>query len=106
MLALGGLLASLLGLPLALVVFNGLVNLAYGGFSFSLARQSSPPRRWVRALVAANLSWAGVCVLMALHFARPGSWLGASCILAEGVFVGVLATVEARTLKQVGLAHE
>jgi hypothetical protein len=101
MLALAGLLAPLFGLPRAVVVFIGLVNLAYGAFSFSLARQPSPARGRVRALVAANLLWVGVCVLTALNFAGPGSWPGASYMLAEGVFVGVLATVEARTLKAV-----
>ena len=101
MLALAGLLASLFGLPRAVVVFIGLVNLAYGAFSYSLARQPSPARGRVRALVVANLVWVGVCVLTALFFAGPGSWPGASYMLAEGVFVGVLATVEARTLKAV-----
>lgn len=101
MLALAGLLAPLFGLPRAVVVFIGLVNLAYGAFSFSLARQPSPARGRVRALVAANLLWVGVCVLTALNFAGPGSWPGASYMLAEGVFVGFLATVEARTLKAV-----
>jgi hypothetical protein len=101
MLALAGLLAPLFGLPRAVVVFIGLVNLAYGAFSFSLARQPSPARGRVRALVAANLLWVGVCVLTALFFAGAGSWLGASYLLAEGFFVGALATVEARTLKAV-----
>jgi hypothetical protein len=101
MLALAGLLASLFGLPRSAVVFIGLVNLAYGAFSFSLARQPSPARGLVRALVAANLLWVGVCVLTALFFAGPGRWLGASYLLAEGFFVGALATVEARTLKAV-----
>jgi len=101
MLALAGLLASLFGLPRVVVVFIGLVNLAYGAFSFSLARQLSPARGRVRTLVTANLLWVGVCVLMAIYFAGPGSWLGASYMLAEGFFVGLLATVEARTLKAV-----
>jgi hypothetical protein len=101
MLALAGLLAPLFGLPRAVVVFVGLVNVAYGAFSFSLARQPSPARARVRALVTANLLWVGVCVVMALYFASPGSWLGASYMLAEGFFVGTLATVEARTLKAV-----
>lgn len=35
-LALAGLLATLFGLPRVVVVFIGLVNLAYGAFSFSL----------------------------------------------------------------------
>jgi hypothetical protein len=100
-LALAGLLAPLFGLPRAVVVFTGLVNLAYGAFSFSLARQPAAARGWVRALVAANLLWVGVCVVMAIYFAGPGSWLGASYMLAEGFFVGLLATVEALTLKAV-----
>ena len=100
-LALAGLLAPLFGLPPVVVVFIGLVNLAYGAFSFSLARQPSPARGRVMALVTANLLWAGVCVVMAIYFAGPGSWLGASYLLAEGFFVGILAIVEARTLKAV-----
>ena len=100
-LALAGLLAPLFGLQRVVVVFIGLVNLAYGAFSFSLARQPSPARGRVRALVTANLFWVGVCVAMALYFAGPGSWLGASYMLAEGFFVGLLATVEARTIKAV-----
>ncbi|HEY9435468.1 MAG TPA: hypothetical protein VI260_28765 [Blastocatellia bacterium] len=100
-LALAGLLATLFGLPRVVVVFIGLVNLAYGAFSFSLARQPSPARGRVRALVTANLLWVGVCVVMAIYFAGPGSWLGASYMLAEGFFVGLLATVEALTLKAV-----
>ena len=100
-LALAGLLATLFGLQRLVVVFIGLVNLAYGAFSFSLARQPSPARGRVRALVTANLLWVGVCVVMAIYFAGPGSWLGASYMLAEGFFVGLLATVEALTLKAV-----
>jgi hypothetical protein len=99
MLALAGLLARLLGLPRAMIVFIGLVNLAYGAFSFSLARQPTPPRGRVKALVVANLSWVGACVAMALYFAGPGSWPGAIYMLAEGAFVGLLATLEARRLK-------
>jgi hypothetical protein len=98
-LALAWLLAPLFGLSRVVVVFIGLVNLAYGAFSFSLARQPSPARGRVRALVTANLLWVGVCVVMAIYFAGPGSWLGASYMLAEGFFVGLLATVEALTLK-------
>lgn len=99
LLVLSSLIAPLLGLPRAVVVFNGLVNLAYGAFSFSLARQTSPPRGRVRAVVAANFAWVAVCLVMALSFARPGSWLGAGYLLTEGFLVGLLAAVEARTLK-------
>ena len=101
MLAFAGLLAPLFGLPPVVVVFIGLVNLAYGAFSFSLAWRPSPARGRVRTLVTANLLWVGVCVVMAIYFAGPGSWLGAGYMLAEGFFVGLLATVEALTLKAV-----
>jgi hypothetical protein len=102
-LALAGLLAPLFGLPRAVIIFMGLVNLAYGAFSLSLALAPSPALGRVRALIVANLMWTGVCLLMALRFARPGSWLGAVSILNEGIFVGVLAVIEARTLKRARL---
>ncbi len=96
MLALSGLLAPLFGVPRALLVTTALVNLAYGAFSFSLARQTEAPRRLVRALIVANFAWTGVCVVLAAFLAGPGSWLGAGFVLAEGLLVGALAAVEAR----------
>jgi hypothetical protein len=50
----------------------------------------------VRVLVVANFVWSGVCVVLAALFAGPGSWLGVGYVLAEGLFVGVLAALEAR----------
>jgi len=101
MLALAGFLAPLFGLPRAVVVFTGIVNLVYGAFSFSLARQPSPAPGRVKLLVVANYSWAGVCLVMALYFAGPGSWPGVSYMLAEGFFVALLATIEARASRYV-----
>ena len=95
MLALSGLLAPLFGIPRAVLVTLALVNLAYGAFSYSLARQPEAPRRRVRALVVANFAWTGVCLGLAAFFAGPGSWLGAGYMLAEALFVGALAAVEA-----------
>jgi hypothetical protein len=97
MLALSGRLAPLFGFPRAVLVTTALVNLAYGAFSYSLARQSEAPRRSVRALVVANFAWTGICVGLAAVLAGPGSWLGAGYLLAEALFVGTLAAVEART---------
>lgn len=99
MLLLAGLLAPLLGLPRGLIAFNGCVNLAYGAFSFTLARQPSPPLSRVNALVVANFAWAGVCLLAALYFARRGTWLGAAYLAGEALVVGALAAIEARTLR-------
>jgi hypothetical protein len=96
MLAVSGLIAPLFGMPRAVLVATALANLAYGGFSYSLARLPEAPCRRVRALVVANFAWTVVCVGLAATFARPGSWLGVAYVLAEGVFVGGLAAMEAR----------
>jgi hypothetical protein len=98
MLALGGRLAPLLGLPRGVLLFIALVNLAYGAFSFSLARRPMAPAALVKVLVAANLSWVVVCVGMAIHFAGPESRLGAALMAGEGIFVGTLAVIEGRVL--------
>lgn len=98
MLALSGLLAPRFGVPREVLMTTALVNLAYGAFSFSLARQPEVPRSRVRALIVANFTWTAVCVGLAAFFAGPGSWLGAGFILGEGVFVGALAVVEARAV--------
>ena len=94
-LALSAPLARLLGLPHAVLVFTALANLAYGTYSFSLARQPQPPRRAVQVLIVANAAWTVVCVALAASLAGPGRWLGVAYLLAEGLFVGVLAAVEA-----------
>lgn len=96
MLALSGLLAPVFGVARSLLVFTALVNLAYGAFSFSLARRIEAPHGHVRALVVANFAWTGICAAMAAFLARPGSWLGAGYVLAEGLFVGGLAALEAK----------
>jgi hypothetical protein len=98
MLALSGVLAPLFGIPRAVLVITAIVNLAYGAFSFSLARQSEPPHRRVRVLVAANAAWTPVCVILAAVHAGPGSWLGVAYFVAEGVFVGALAVFEMRAV--------
>jgi hypothetical protein len=98
-LVLVGLLAPLLGVPSGFVTFTALMNLAYGAFSFSLARRPSPAPQRVKLLVAANLVWAGVCLVTAGYFAGPGSWPGAIYVITEGIFVATLAGAEARALR-------
>ncbi len=102
MLVLSGLLAPSFGIPHGVLVTTALVNLAYGAFSFSLARQVEAPRRRVSALVIANFAWTAVCVGLAAYFASPGAWLGAGYLFGEGLFVGLLAAAEARASS----AHE
>lgn len=98
-LALSPWIAPFVGFPLALVIGTALVNLAYGSFSFSLARQAHPPRTLIRALIIANFAWLPICLVLAALHAGPGSWLGVAWIVGEGLLVAVLAGVEARSLR-------
>ena len=99
MLALNAILAPFLGLPRALILFMGVMNLAYGAFSFSLARRQATHPGRTKALVVANFTWAFLCAAAAIHLAGPSSWLGAAYIATEGVVVGTLAAVELRALR-------
>jgi hypothetical protein len=101
MLAVSGWLAPVFGMPRTVLLATAVANLAYGSFSFSLARMGEAPLGRVRFLVVANGAWSVVCLVLAVSFAAPGSWLGAAYILAEGVFVVGLAAVEARALQAV-----
>lgn len=92
-------LAALLGLPRGVLVATAIANLAYGGYSFSLARVPEAPRGRVRALVFANFAWAVVCIGLAATLASRASWPGIAYVLAEGAFVGGLAAVEAKALR-------
>ena len=74
----------------------GVANLAYGAFSYSLARRASRPRALIVLLVVANASWALLCGLAAAHFAGQASAFGLAHLIGEGLFVGGLAVWEWR----------
>jgi hypothetical protein len=98
-LALSGWLAPLYGLPIDVVRFLGVCNLAYGSFSGSILLLSPPPRLVAtRALVIANGAWPLVCVALGLAFRDVIGLLGAAALVGEGVYVGGLALVERRVL--------
>ncbi|MBX3465884.1 MAG: hypothetical protein KF878_03170 [Planctomycetes bacterium] len=92
--------AELYGLPLALVEVVGAANLAYGCCSGTLALRAAlgraPSRAAVAALIAANATWAVVCVgLVALTWPSATAF-GVAHLALEGLFVGGLAALEAR----------
>lgn len=93
-LALAGWLSRLYALPHGLIVTMGGVNLAYGAFSFSLARRARRPPTLIALLVAANATWAVLCGLAALRFAGSASGFGLAHFIGEGIFVGGLAVLE------------
>ena len=93
-LSLSAWLGRLYALPQGLLVAMGVANLAYGAFSFSLARRARRPRSLIVALVAANASWAALCGLAAVRLAGVASSFGLAHLIGEGLFVGGLAALE------------
>jgi hypothetical protein len=89
-------LGELYALPRGLLLVMGAANLAYGTFSFALARRARRPRGLLVLLVAANATWAGLCGLAAARLAGTASAFGLAHLLGEGLFVGGLAALEWR----------
>jgi hypothetical protein len=95
-LSLSGWLARLYTLPRGLLVAMGVANLAYGAFSFSLARRSRRPPPLIVLLVVANATWAALCGIAAVRLAGVASAFGLAHLIGEGLFVGGLAGLEWR----------
>ena len=93
-LVLRGWLSDWYQMPEDLLLFMALVNLAYASYSLSLARLSKRPKALIVLLVAANLTWAMVCLRWALIL--DASLFGLAHLVAEALFVGGLAYLEWR----------
>lgn len=103
-LSLSGWLARLYGLPRGLLVAMGMANLAYGAFSFSLARRAHRPPSLIVVLVLANATWAVLCGIAAVRLAGVASAFGLAHLIGEGLFVGGLAALEWRQRDQLLVA--
>ncbi|MBK7600251.1 MAG: hypothetical protein IPJ07_17720 [Acidobacteria bacterium] len=95
-LAFSGWLSRLYALPVDLLIVMGVANVAYGTFSFSLARRGVRPRALIVLLVVANALWAVLCGLTAIIVASNASRFGVAQLLVEGSLVGGLAALEWR----------
>jgi hypothetical protein len=94
--ALSGLLSRLEGLPQALLIFTGAVNLLYASYSYSLARRPKRPMWRIKLLVAVNLAWAPVCVGLLITFSAPATLFSYLHLGGEAVYVAGLAALEWR----------
>jgi hypothetical protein len=89
-------LSTLYGIPQHFITALGAANLAYGTYSFSLARRTARPRAMLLLLVGANLTWAIFCAVASAYLASHASVLGLAHLLLEGAFVGGLGLLEWR----------
>jgi hypothetical protein len=92
----GSWLSGWYGLPRDLLLLIGGVNVGYALYSLSLAARAERPKALILLLVLANLGWAFVCLQWAVVFADTASLFGVAHLAGEGVFVGVLASLEWR----------
>ena len=95
-LALSKWLSGLYALPLGLLLFMGTVSLLYACYSFTLAALIAPRKSTITLLVAGNLAWALVCLGLVAAFSGTATMFGVGLLVAEAVFVSVLALFEWR----------
>ncbi|MEM6797791.1 MAG: hypothetical protein AAF725_27730 [Acidobacteriota bacterium] len=96
-LALCGWLSELHRLPEGLIVFLGVVNLAYACYSLPLAMASRRSMLRIQILVVANAAWALVCFGLAWAHGGAASQWGLAHLVGEGLYVGALAWLEWRS---------
>ena len=100
LLAGAGLVAGLLGLPAGLLRGAGLALLPVAAFIVWLARQPTPSRLGIKALVGLNLAWvAASLLLLASGWVSP-TMLGTGFVLAQAAMVAVFAGLEAKALRE------
>lgn len=95
-LALHRTLASWEGLPIWLVISNGVANLVYAAYGLSLALRPARSRRAFSALAVANMTWAVVCLAVLAAVAASARPLGVAHLLFEATYVGALGAYEWR----------
>lgn len=106
MLSLRTWLAALFALPAELLLIIGLANLAYGAVALSLAWRSRGGRvPWLRAMAAANLAWATLCVVLAVQFAGVASPFGMGQLVGEALLVAGLGVLEWRAAGRTATAE-
>ena len=91
-----GWLSGWYGLPQELLIFIGAANVIYASYSGSLAVRARRPKHLILILVAANLLWSMVFVMIALTYKDTATLLGLAHLLGEALFVGGLAVLEWR----------
>lgn len=99
-------LNTLYALPSNLLYLNGIANLAYASYSFSLAIRARRPMPLIYLLVALNTAWVILCLILAVAFWTTATPFGILHLVGEAVFVGGLAILEWNRRQQLLTADE
>jgi hypothetical protein len=89
-------LAAMLGLPRALLFYAGLALIPCAGLMWLAVRTEATPLVW--AVILGNLAWVAGSVIVA--FAFEPTAIGLAFIVAQALFVGVLALLEWRAARK------
>ena len=87
-------MARLLNLPEALVAYTGEFLLLYAAAVAFISTRNPLPRAVVWLLVAGNLGWAAMCVLLLASGSVSPTVLGIAYVLMQAVTVVVLAELQ------------
>ncbi len=89
-----GALASLTGLPVALLVGTGVFLLVYAAAAAAMASRRTPPRSLIGLVVAGNFGWAAACVALVASGAVAVTGLGMAWVIAQAITVVLLAELQ------------
>jgi hypothetical protein len=92
-------LSAFFNLPESLVKTQGFINLLYCSYSLSLARLRVNSKRSVYILALANAAYALFATGVLMYFFRTASVYGIIYLIAEVIFIGLLAVLEWRKIK-------
>lgn len=96
-------MARLLNLPEALVTYTGGFLLLYAAVVAFISTRNPLPRPIVWVLVAGNLGWAALCVLLLASGRVSPTALGMAYVVMQAVTVAVLAELQFFGLRRSGV---
>lgn len=87
-------LSNWYGLSPEIMKMMGMTNLVYGCYSSFLAKRCECSLKAIVFLVFANLMWTLVCIFLLISLRERMTMLGQIVVLGEGVYVGLLGSLE------------
>jgi hypothetical protein len=98
-----GLLHELLGVPVALMRYAGLILIPYAAivFYWSDPTRLSRPRAWT--VIALNLAWVAASVMLLLADWIAPTSLGIAFVLFQAVIVALFAELQYTGLRKIGV---
>lgn len=92
-------LSALFNLPENLLRAQAITTLIYASYSLSLARQKTHPKQLIYLLAIANFGYAFFVIGLVFYYFRTATIYGLIYLIAEALFIGVLAFFEWSRIK-------